>query len=211
MKFNLDLTDRKADDFDRLDANRRPEAGWYKCVLDDASENSQTGQFTFEWKVLAAAAPANAVYVGAVIFDNVGNPETADSDKAAEMTLRRVGLLGKRLGLIKPENMGQHFDLDFADAINTEAVVHVEHRSYKDRDGSQREIDSVKFDGVYPLNHPKIPADVRAALGLPALANAAPATTAAGEKPARQRRETAARAANGPPATPRPPVDVSDL
>src|SRR5262245_56165232 len=131
MKFNVDLSEKKVEDYGKLDAKRRPEAGWYKCILEEASENSQNGQFTFEWKVLAAATPQNVVYVGGVIFDILTDPEKAETDSAAEMSNRRVHLLVKRMGLIKQEHMGQHFELDFADAINFEAVVQVEHRTYK--------------------------------------------------------------------------------
>lgn len=198
-KFTVDLTDETPETIDR---GRSVEAGWYKCVLDDVYDDSKNGDTVCEWKVMEGK------YRDAKIFDRLRDPALATEGKHAEMSLRRIKVVASRLGLIKTDAYGQQADIDFMDAIGQEAVLQVKHRKYKDKDGNEQEIDGVDFAGVYPLDHEKIPADVRKALGLP------PAKT--GDGPGGKPSAKTAAANNGParpPAAAAAPatVNVDDL
>src|SRR5262249_21894760 len=157
-KFTVDLTE---DTPDTLDRGRDVEPGWYKCDLDDVYDDSKSGATIFEYKVLEGK------YKGAKIFDRINDPSLATKDNAADMIMRRVKLLGSRLGLLKAHACGHQQGLDFVDAIGQTVVVYVEHRKYQDHQGNDKEINSVKFDGIYPLDHEKIPEAVRKELQLP--------------------------------------------
>ena len=204
-KFTVDLSE---DTPDTLDRGRGVDPGWYRCDLDDVYDDSKTGATVFEYKVLEPAK-----WKGTKIFDRVSDPEQADREGAANMIMRRVKLLGSRLGLLKADACGQQTELDFMDAIGQQVVVQVEHRKYKDKEGNDREINSVKFDGVYPVDHEKIPEAARKVLGLPparvkegAAAGAAGGGNGSGRKPPLS---PAAQVATQ--ATPPAAVDVSDL
>src|SRR5262249_59305060 len=124
-------------------------------------DDTKSGATVFEYKVLEGK------YRGAKIFDRINDPTLATKDNAADMILRRVKLLGSRLGLLKADACGHQKELDFEDAIGQKVVVHVERRKYQDAQGNDKEITSVKFDGIYPLDHEKIPEVVRKELQLP--------------------------------------------
>jgi hypothetical protein len=203
-KFSVDLTQ---DTPDTLDRGRDVEPGWYRCDLNDVYDDAKSGATVFEYKVLEGK------YKGAKIFDRISDPALATNDNAAGMIMRRVKLLGSRLGLLGADACGQQKELDFVDAIGQTVVVHVERRKYQDQQGHDKEITSVKFDGVYALDHERLPEAVRKELLLP------PARKTQGAAVAR----TASAPANGrhPPlsptgqaatqATPPATVDVTDL
>jgi hypothetical protein len=205
-KFNVDLTQDTADSIDR---GRDVAPGWYKCALDNVYDDTKTGATVFEYKVLEGK------YRGAKVFDRISDPTWATNENATAMIMRRVKLLGNRLGLLKADAYGQQKELDFMDAIGQTVVVQVEHRKYVDAQGNDKEIDSVKFDGVYPLDHEKIPEPVRKELQLPPAKKkegAAAATTAdassGSKRPPLSPAGQAATQATPPPAV---DVDVSDL
>jgi hypothetical protein len=194
-KFTVDLSE---DTPDTLDRGRDVEPGWYKCALEDVFDDTKSGATVFEHRILEGK------YKNARIFDRINDPALATKDNAADVIMRRVKLLAVRLGLLKADACGQQKELDFVDAIGSTVVVHVEHRKYQDAQGNNKEITSVKFDGVYPLDHEKIPEAVRKALGLPA------AKVKGGEENGkRPPLPPAAQAATQ--STPPAVVDVSDL
>lgn len=210
-KFTVDLTE---DTPDSLDRPSNVEPGWYLCDLDDVVDDPKSGATVFHWKVLSPAK-----WKGAVIFDRINDPSLSDKDNAAEMINRRAKLLGTRLGLINPQkDAGGQKELDFMDAIGKQSVIHVELRKYKDKEGNDKEITSVKFDGVYPPDHEKIPDVVRKGLELPParIKEGSPASSEAKAAPSNGRRRTQTAAAQAatqgtPPATPPATIDVSDL
>jgi hypothetical protein len=214
-KFTIDLAGDKVENLDR---GRNADPGWYRAVLEDAYDDAKSGRTVLEWSVMAPGT-----WKGQKLFDRVSDPSTASSDSAAAITLRRIKLLGKRLGLIRPEHENHQIDLDFLDAIGGEFVVEYVHRRYQDEGGNWQTSAEVAFDGVYPLDHPKIPENVRKALELPpARAEAGIAPPPQAERPAGRGKGRADAAANGKPplspagqaasqATPPAAVDVSDL
>jgi hypothetical protein len=214
-KFTIDLTDEKVANLDR---GRNADPGWYRAVLEDVYDDSKSGKTVLEGSVTAPAS-----WKGQKLFDRVSDPSAATSDNAAAMMLRRIKLLAKRLGLIRPEHENHQIDLDFMDAIGGELVVEYVHRRYRDEGGNWQTSAEVAFDGVYPLDHPKIPENARKALELPpARAEAGVASPPQAERPASRGQGRAGAAANGKPplssagqaasqATPPAAVDVSDL
>lgn len=159
-KFHVDLT---SDNADTVEAGDRLPPDWYRAVLDDCFEDTKNeNQTAFRWKVKGGA------FDGRVQFDHLGNPDFLNDDKAVTAVTRRAKILGSRMGLIQPDAYGKEMDFDFADAISNEYVIQVVERKYQDKKtGEPKTINNVDFAGVYPLDHEKIPEDVRRKLQLP--------------------------------------------
>src|SRR5262249_33373834 len=128
-----------------------------------------------------------------------------------------------RGGFPRREHETRKLALDSRDERGGEFVVEYVHRRYQDEGGNWQTSAEVAFDGIYVLDHPKIPENVRKALELPpASAEAGGAPPPQAERPASRGKGRAGAATNGQPplsppaqaatqASPPPKVDVSDL
>jgi hypothetical protein len=136
------------------------EPGYYKVILDDVKESEHLeGALDFYFKVTVGA------YKGSVVRDTLNDPNYAKNENASAVSARRLRLYAGRLGLWdgKP---GDAINVNWPDAIGREYVVHVVADTYK-KDDQTRTSYKPDFAGVFPPDHPKIPAAVRTALALP--------------------------------------------
>lgn len=155
LQFTLDLGDIK--DEAEMERGLRVDPGWYLATCTDAYE-TKNSSFGLEFTLKN----------GQKITDFLNDPALAESDAAMRVARQHMIVAAKRLGLIGAGNMGQQVTLDWTDAIGREVVLHVKANNYKDKNtGLQVEGNpKIDFAGIYPLNHPKIPEDVRKQLGL---------------------------------------------
>jgi hypothetical protein len=204
-QFTVDLTQ---DTPETIDRGREVEPDWYAVVVHDVGEDPKNGAVLFEFKV-QAGMETQGKYAGSIIFDRLYDPDLADSEQKRQMAIRRQKLYASRLGLLATDAFGREASGDWMDAMGKSVVVRVERRSYTDSLGEKKEITGVRFDGLFPPDHEKIPDPVRQALNLPA-AKLSPETLA-------KRAKAAAAEPKRPPGPPgtaaetRPPIDVSDL
>jgi hypothetical protein len=197
--FNVNL---EGMEYDSMDAGLRLDPGWYRAILDDCYDDSKSADTVMVWKVTHGSSK------GAKHSDRLRDPELATSDVGKNMAIKRIVALGKRFGLIAPEDKSMK-PINFQDVIGFEGVIHIVERGYTDKAGLPAKSIEVDFVGVYSLNHDKIPPAVRVSLGLPLLPGQsleAPATTNGARA-----RKTAAGPAAPAAATVSAAVDVSDL
>jgi hypothetical protein len=95
-----------------------------------------------------------------VLFDRVSNPADAKPDKV-DFLKRRLNLIAKRTGLIKPENYGSRVTVRWGDLKGNEYAVEVADRTYKDDNGSDKTVSGIKIDGLYQLTDERVPAALR--------------------------------------------------
>lgn len=198
MGFAVDFTED--DDLEKIDRGNSLEPGWVRAVVTDTSEDKNGGQ-SFEWTVKGGASD------GAKFFDTLFNPSNSASEKGAKFCAQRAKLVASRLGLLKGDELGKAVELDWMQAIGNEYVVKLVADNYKDTKGNDRESIKPAFDGIFALDHEKIPDAIRKALSLP------PARKKGGAPPAAGNTTPAA-----PPGSPTPPlaagvpeVDISNL
>jgi hypothetical protein len=159
MEFDLDLTDVQNED--QMEAGDRLPVGWYKATLTDFyDDHNKEGSSVFEWTV------DGGVFDGQKTWDRCTDPASLDDPAKQKTALKRIKLLANRLGLVKKEDFGKPgVHVNFADAINAAMVLEVQ--EWSNKDNPSKKGTSIAFDGVYPPDHEKIPADVRQRLGLP--------------------------------------------
>lgn len=200
MGFALDFS--SDDDLDKIDRGNSVEPGWYRAVLTDTSED-KNGNQSMEWTVKGGASD------GSKVFDTLVNPSNPETEKGQKFCAQRAKLYASRLGLLKGEELGQSsVELDWMQAIGGEYVLNLALDSYSDQQGNKREKVKPKFDGVFPLDHEKIPDAVRKALSLP------PARKKGGAPPTAGNTTPAAPPAASqaaPTAGAVPEVDISNL
>ena len=62
---------------------------------------------------------------------------------------RRVGLFARRLGLVRPEDLGKRLSVDWRRAIGRDFIGEVIEETYEKRDGSTGTSSKLAFSGVY--------------------------------------------------------------
>jgi hypothetical protein len=187
MTVELDFT---SDSWDGIESGSRVPEGWYRCVVADTFDDPKNeGAIVLRYQV--AAGP----WRGCSIEEKLFSPELSfDADKA-RIAATKLKMRAKRLGLIRPEDMGKRVAIEWPNAIGRECWLCVHARQYEGKDKQMHTATEPKFDGVYALDDERVPVEVRT--GKPAPANGAgPAAAAA--KPAKA------------PAK-RPAPDYSDL
>jgi hypothetical protein len=150
LEFHLDLDQ---DSEEKLEAGDRPGPGWYHAVVDDVYEDEKhAGVVVFEYKVLTSIG---GLWDGRKIYDRINDPELVESADAATTTVRRIKVLAKRFGLIGKEEYGQSgLQKSWLDTRGQEVLLELKRRSYRDKQtGEPREIVSVDFAGIYPLDY----------------------------------------------------------
>lgn len=168
-----------------MDSGGKLSTGWYRTKLTDHYEdNTKPGQYVFEFTVDAGPFRGEKAWYR---FDDPDTVEEEDKRKTAE---KRIKMLGCRFGQIKPGDEGRSdVNLDFGAALDREFVIQIE--EWKQTDPSTKEVTKrgtqIAWAGIYPLDHEKIPDNVRAELKLPPArakgSDAAAGTTAAAPAP----------------------------
>jgi hypothetical protein len=164
MPVVLDLSN---DDFDAMDPARLA-AGWYRAKLDKLWDDEKDGKTCLRFQV--TAGPFN----GSFITWKLGNPELAGTIGKQIKAYERLKALGKRLGTIYKDEQGRAALRDWQTALGGAYVIKVEEREYEKEDGGKGQAVEMAYLGVYPLDHPEIPAAIRLKLGLPLLPGQSP-------------------------------------
>lgn len=194
MTIELDLSGFKTED--EIESAGRLSPGWYRAQVHDHYENSQKpGQCVLVFQIQEGD---HAGFKSDYRFED---PSYETDPAKQKRAMQRVMMLASRLGLINKQQVGKAgVSIDFDAAIGKDMVIQVTSRNSKDQFGNPVIYVNIAYEGVFPPDHPKIPADVRTALGLPpARAGAADAAPAAGN---------AVR--NGAAAAARPAARVAD-
>lgn len=136
--------------------------GWYRAELERLELNEKQTSLMFRFRV------TDGPFKGCVSTEFIDLPEWVANDEARDTVTRKLGNWLHRIGLwdgIK----GHKPDLSMPSAaVGTELVIHIKTRRWKDKKtGVDRQATGIDFAGVFPLDHPRIPADVRRALALP--------------------------------------------
>lgn len=191
MRFNLDLT---RDTAATVEQGSYVPAGWYFASLDDVDDDTKSGKTVLVFvvsngpsvlehskpdpkdtkgkkRLIEYEAQPNGPHASRKVFERLSDPDALEGD-AVNTATKKIKVHASRLGLLKPEHFGQQADLDFADAIGASVVLHVVPNEYTNNGGELVKASQLAFDGIYPRDHDKIPAAVRAALGLPPGKNA---------------------------------------
>jgi hypothetical protein len=132
---NIDLTGFSSDA--DLEGARVP-PGWYHLQVLDVRQDDEgrTPCLVFKLGVLAGE------------HQGVTFPERlyfSDKDGAK----RRVGLFARRLGLVRPEDLGKRVSIDWRRAAGRDFVAEVIEETFEKRDGSKGTTSKISFGGVY--------------------------------------------------------------
>lgn len=151
LEEEIDFTGYDADKVERGDSLA---AGWYKVqVCDVYSDRKNQDAIVFEMQVIEGPD------TGTKLFDRLNNPDSAETDNGRRFAAQRKRLFAKRLGLVA--EFGAPRPVNWLDAIGREIFVQVKERTYKDRNGEEKTVTGVDYAGVYPLDHDKVPEEVR--------------------------------------------------
>jgi len=191
MDFEFDLPiDPSEIDEAALENKGRLPSGYYQAEVMDCypDQKDQTG-IKVIYKITAGP------FAGREVPDTIWNYENSDTDDKKKHALNRMLLVLKRLGARDPQSthinlrlaIGKHVVIQLGRKKEPfcESCREVVTRAEGDRSRTcptcggklkwvekDDEYANVQYEGVYPLDHPKIPDEVRVALDLPA-ANAA--------------------------------------
>lgn len=210
--FKVNLENDKADE---LDVMRNAVRGWYRANLEDVEDDEKNGGVYLVFNI------NHGIYKNCQYRPKakVADPAMADSPANEKSRWQLIKTYGKRMGLISSEQAGKpgEIDVDFVDAIGREFVIEIEEDTKPRNDGTgNMTFASVKYAGVYPLNHDAIPNWVRKDLGLPHYDAAKDAADAAKVKAGKgrggkQQQEPAGAVAGGNNSGGKAVVDTSDL
>lgn len=157
MGFAIDMSGRNLDEIDKP---RFPVEGWYKAKVKDHETDNGTGAEVLTFEI--SEGPFAGCTTKLFLYD----PSLSDDpDKTTEHVLR----MWHRLGLVTGSDAGNaNFAPDYLTLIGKEFVVELKIREGKD-------FANIAFNnGVYPLDHYRIPAKVRKEMNLPAAVGAPP-------------------------------------
>lgn len=173
----------KGDSVEFIESGGKLKAGWY---LAELSKEGDTDKGHKELKFTIATGP----YAGKTAELTLWNPQFSDTPEKARNSANLAKSVAYRLGLITKEQIKAegNVSLEWEKALGKRYVIDVRIRHWKSDKGEGDEPEIAKYPpGVYPLDHPAIPADVRTALQIgPARAlepgeKAGPATAPAAE------------------------------
>jgi len=227
-EFEIPIAPEEIDEKDLENRGRMP-SGYYKAECTDCYPDQKDGKgVKVVYKITAG------VFEGREITDTVYDPENSEDDDKRKSALQRMLIIFKRLGCRNDSSN----KVNLRAAIGKQVVLHmskkreaycracdyVKPKGDKSRkcptcggDFTWAEVEesycNIEFDGVYPFDHPKIPANVRESLKLgPPRSDdgehsaAVPAALATPQKPRNgngaQRQATATTAATATPSTP---------
>lgn len=231
FEFEIPIAPEEIDE-QGLESRGKMPSGYYRAECTDCfpDDKDHTG-VKVVYKITAGP------FASREITDTVWDPNNSDSDEKRKSALQRMLLVFKRLGC-RDENSNK---VNLRAAVGRQVVLHLvkqkeawcqtcettkvkgdKSRKCPTCGGAYKWVDiedsfcNVEFDGVYPFDHPKIPAEVREALQLgparpddheqSAAVTPAPAAATA----AASRTKPAARPASRPvtttPAAPPAPV-----
>lgn len=148
MAFELDLTGETSES---LDAFGTAPAGWYFLTVDDVEEDQD--RMVFHYRI------AKGPFAGSKLRDWLHDPEYVDPEKA-DFHRRKASMYASRLELINANDAGKRVEIDWTAVVGKEVVGFVQIRA-----SDRGEFNELKMGALFPnLDHPKCPADCRAAL-----------------------------------------------
>lgn len=120
-------------------------AGWYHAKLTGAKRVTSREKSTPGWEMTFTIT--NGLYEGREVSDTLW---ISDANKD------RIGIFGKRLGLLVPSADGKGLvkaegKRDFVDVLDTPCVIEVNHQA--DRNDPAKKYARVAYTGVYPPTH----------------------------------------------------------
>jgi hypothetical protein len=69
---------------------------------------------------------------------------------------RRVSLFARRLGLVRPEDLGKRLSIDWRHAVGRDFIGEVIEESYEKRDGSTGTVSKLAFGGLYSCDDERV-------------------------------------------------------
>lgn len=186
MELEFDLGDITPEDEKKTESGGRIPGGWYKADISDAFADSDNDAIKIEFKL------THGPYASRTVSDSLWDPKASKDEDSAQKAADRMRLITKRIGA-RDECSGK---VNFLKAIGRPVVIHLEPKKepecqtcgQKPEKGSKKRkcpacggpitwkevpdsFCNIVFDGVYPPDHAKIPAEVRKQLGLPPAAS----------------------------------------
>lgn len=147
-----------------VESGGRVQDGWYRAKLAKVEDNQQDGSAELTFAVTAGN------FTGQTVGKKVWNPKFSNTPENAQKAAVEAKTILYRLGLCSKDDItnGKQVSKSFAEAVGREYVIQAKSRTYKGKDGSdQATVEVARFPpGIYPLDHPNIPANVRTALAL---------------------------------------------
>lgn len=137
--------------------------GWYRAELERLELNEKQTSLMFRFRC------THGPFRGSVSTEFIDLPEWVANDEARDMVARKLACWLHRLGLWDGVK-GHKPDMSMpSPALGAPVVLHIKTRRWKDKKtGAEKSATGIDFAGVFPLDHPKVPADVRRTLELPA-------------------------------------------
>jgi hypothetical protein len=152
MGWKVDMT---GDTLDKLDQPQFAPKGSYWTKLADATEDSKTGSMVLEFSILHGPCKDLSV------TEKLQNSEFAtDETKAKNIATKAKKWIG-RLGAISKADEGKaDVEPDFIRCIESEYILQLETREFTNEKGEKKQFTGCTYLGIWPLDHPDIPADV---------------------------------------------------
>jgi hypothetical protein len=154
--------------------------GYYRCRLAETTMNNEDGSQKLKFVV------SHGEFVKRVHFETLWNPRFADDEQKRKSSTEKAQIFAVRLGAVPRDAKGRcapNWNL----AVGKEFVLKIVNRKYtpdKGKNaGKEQTSCDVGYSGLWPLDHDdmsKLKNDVRASLGLPAIAGNDPKPAAAG-------------------------------
>ena len=207
---------------DELESGGKIPAGWYRAICTDFYANQKDSGWKAIFKITRGAYSNREVHL--TLFDHT---ESEDQEKGAKVLAKNLLIFG-RLGARQPET-GK---INLRAAHNKECVIHLELKkvrwcegcgiSYPKANGRKCEncggtfefrpdedsFANITYDGVFPIDHAKIPKDARIDLDLGPAAGSGETAEPAPPKKATAQPRSATRSPSSSPST-QPPTSMS--
>jgi hypothetical protein len=160
FQAELDLSEQQS--MEQVENMDRVPVGWYRAQCVDHYEDAKAedgGQYVLEFDI------QGGLYAGKKLFYRFKDPAIVDDEKGKKTARSRVSMLAARFGLITQDQLGKPgVPIDFDKSIGREVVLQVTEQ--KTQNGGT--FIGLAYAGIYPLDHEKIPDNVRKDLNLPA-------------------------------------------
>lgn len=157
-KFVDNLAGVREEDIDEV----KMAPGWYLVTLVQESEDTKDGAFCLRFQV------NGPTFRGVPYTHRLPNPALAETEEKGNNQLAWLRKWAKRLGLIRPEDLGKSVEIDFAKALGKQFVLEFVPERYESKKSPGTWIEGVKvpYLGVYGTDHESVPPVERVRMGL---------------------------------------------